>query len=241
MLVIATFGGGSPTKEISKVAKKIGVELAANIEWIVLSGGADPGADQSVKNRVLVGPAARPAKGWIGVLRGTKVEARASGSGLVLETTLGHKRNYLEACLCDAAIVLPGGVGTLSEAVSTLCLHKPAVFVGNEWTKSLPKLMDAVANKQLDRGVRDAWIDRALRGLWRGPRSYIDQLIVRDLVPGNLVNLESHIAYLPTASWSQILMTLRRLLAQSTAVHGFPSLANDPHQKLQTEYDAFVL
>ena len=50
--------------------------------------------------------------------------------GFQIEVNLGHKRNYLEAVMCDAAVVLRGEKGTASELASALSLGRPVVIVG---------------------------------------------------------------------------------------------------------------
>jgi predicted Rossmann-fold nucleotide-binding protein len=246
MLVIAVFGTSDPKAfpNAPVLADQIGHELARTADRIVLTGGADPGGDESVKNRALVGPAARAGRSWIGVLRGSKLGERHIGSGLVLETTLGHRRNYLEACLCDAAIALPGDRGTLSEAVSTLCLHKPVVFVGDEWQQSefkLLKLYEAAASEPLDKATRDDWIKRANERLAPDLRSAIGRLILQDVVADNLLDAHQCIAVLSTETWSQAVVEVQRLLSRSAPAHWFPKLVGDPHEQLRNDYEAFVL
>jgi hypothetical protein len=68
---------------------------------------------------------------WVGVDQGGPVRAEESDGGLAIWTGLGHKRNYLEACMCDAAIALPGGDGTVSEVTSSLSLDRPVAFLGD--------------------------------------------------------------------------------------------------------------
>jgi predicted Rossmann-fold nucleotide-binding protein len=49
---------------------------------------------------------------------------------MVVHPAMGEQRNFFEALLCDAAVVLPGGSGAISEAVSMLCLGKPVLLGG---------------------------------------------------------------------------------------------------------------
>jgi hypothetical protein len=93
---------------------------------ILLTGG--PGRD-SVRGSAIDGAGSKP---WIGVEKEGPVGAEEVGSGLVIQTGLGHKRNYVEASMCDAAAALPGGDGTVSEVTSALSLGRPVAFVG-EW------------------------------------------------------------------------------------------------------------
>src|SRR5689334_17748490 len=97
--IIAVFGGDD-SRAIA-FATRLGAEVATQ-KQIVLTGGDTPGHD-AVKNAALLGAANAP---WIGVQRGKKSTWIPQGAHCVIVTTLGHKRNFLEACLCDAAIVL---------------------------------------------------------------------------------------------------------------------------------------
>jgi hypothetical protein len=51
----------------------------------------------------------------------------------VLRPEIGDQRNLLNAWLCDAAVVFDGGLGTVSECVSALCLGRPVLLVGETW------------------------------------------------------------------------------------------------------------
>jgi SLOG cluster4 family len=106
-------------------ANELGRAIAA-AGHILLTGG--PGRD-SVRGSAIDGAGSKP---WIGVEKEGPVDAEEVGSGLVIRTGLGHKRNYVEACMCDAAVALPGGDGTVSEVTSALSLGRPVAFVG-EW------------------------------------------------------------------------------------------------------------
>lgn len=130
--IIAVFGGSDDPVHLG-LARELGEAIAAARQW-PLSGGTGPGHD-SVKDCAILG--ARPSP-WIGVGRDkttTCWESPDAKQGFVITSALGHKRNYLEASMCDAAIALPGGDGTLSEAASSLSLGRPVAFVGDEWKK----------------------------------------------------------------------------------------------------------
>lgn len=82
-------------------------------ESILLTGG-EGAANESVKENAIRGAL---SKNWIGVTRSGRMAFCEGADFCVIHTNLGNVRNYLEACLCDAAIVLPGGKGTKSEAI----------------------------------------------------------------------------------------------------------------------------
>src|SRR5262245_18631791 len=111
--IIAVFGSGETAS--LPLAEEIGFIIAKR-KQILLTGGREPG-EKPVKKRAIKGLLrADSSWPWIGVDRGASSPAPLSfGSGFVIDTDLGHRRNYLEACLCDAAIGLKGGDGTSSE------------------------------------------------------------------------------------------------------------------------------
>ena len=113
---------------------------------ILLTGGTnaknlEPHELDTVKEQAILGAEAARKTGcaapWVGVDRSGTVDSTTDPGreAFIVHTDLGHKRNCLEACLCDAAVALEGGDGTVSEAVFTLSLGKPVVFIGNTWNK----------------------------------------------------------------------------------------------------------
>ena len=88
--------------------KEIGKAIAQR-GHILLTGGTGP--EDSVKNIAIHGAGKLP---WNGVDRQKKVihgniVNENELDGFVIDSDLGHKRNYLEAHMCDAAIGLEGG------------------------------------------------------------------------------------------------------------------------------------
>jgi predicted Rossmann-fold nucleotide-binding protein len=153
--IIAVFGSSKRVPaEVLSVARYVGCE-AADHGFIVLTGGTMEAQEhlkeqehlKKVKNVALKGVEDAVSKGsasdgnWIGVLQegncpgsrrdGNCAYFRPEGKGGVVYSDMGNQRNFLEACLCDAAIVLGGAEGTISEAVSTLCLGKPVLLCGS--------------------------------------------------------------------------------------------------------------
>lgn len=129
--IIAVFGGGSVDDQVLARAEALGAAIADE-KQIVLTGGDGPSVG-SVKGCALRG-AESAAGSWIGVDRGDTVECVPSGRSLVITSDLDHKRNYLEALLCDGAIVLDGDKGTRSEATSALSLERSVAFFDDGWS-----------------------------------------------------------------------------------------------------------
>ena len=133
--IIAVFGGDDA--RAVAFAKRLGAAIADR-KQILLTGGKGTGAE-AVKDSAITGVGSSP---WIGVHRPSLIPVRADcyekGAGFVIVSDLDHKRNYLEAALCDAAIGLAGKEGTYSEVVFALSLHRPVALVGNSWKEKWP-------------------------------------------------------------------------------------------------------
>lgn len=134
--IVAVFGGNDKILikrcNLIERAKALGAEIASR-RLIVLTGGTGP-ADKGVKGAAIDGAKGSP---WIGVDQTGTVRTSEQDTGIVISTDLGHKRNYLEASLCDAAICLEGGEGTVSEATFALALQRPVAFWGDDWRHEL--------------------------------------------------------------------------------------------------------
>jgi predicted Rossmann-fold nucleotide-binding protein len=126
--IIAVFGGTRPPppSEVLACAEQLGRAIT-DARHVLLSGGTGPD-NSSVKGRAITGAG---SKRWVGVVQSGPVRVEPKNGGLVIWTGLGDRRNYLEASMCDAAIALPGGDGTVSEVASALSLGRPVAFVGN--------------------------------------------------------------------------------------------------------------
>jgi hypothetical protein len=121
--IVAVFGGSQG----SELALALGAELRRR-SCITLSGGQGL-PETLVKEQAIRG--ARPGP-WIGVVRHPRRrQVQPVDSGLLIHTDLDHRRNYLNAHLCDAAICLKGGDGTTSELIFSLALHRPVALVGD--------------------------------------------------------------------------------------------------------------
>lgn len=148
----------------SAIAKKRGVLLT----------GGDSSSGKAVKERAIAGAEAVRGEGflgpWIGVSRGaSRPSFRADDDkSFVIQTDLNHKRNYLEACLCDAAIAFEGGKGTVSEVTFCLSLQKPVVLIGNWQSKyplEKPETLKKLVREAFDRVGRDSSGDSMLNEL----------------------------------------------------------------------------
>ena len=144
-MIIAVFGGSfgdsaEVPQAVLDLARCAGSTIAAK-GLIILTGGRLKKRERldAVKDAALLG--AEPDGHWIGVLKeGRSPAFERDDKGGVIFSHMGHQRNFLEARLCDAAVVLMGGEGTISEAVSTICLGKPVLLAGASWIERWPAL-----------------------------------------------------------------------------------------------------
>jgi predicted Rossmann-fold nucleotide-binding protein len=132
--VVAVFGGNAPSQDELAAACLLGAELGRS-DAVLLTGG--DGSDPStVKDAAILAAddAATPDNpaAWVGVRNAPAAAApEPRGPRSVVVTPGGrHRRNFVEACLCDAAIAISGGPGTASEALFSLYLGRPVVIVG---------------------------------------------------------------------------------------------------------------
>ena len=208
VLVVGMFGGGSSS--LPQEAESLGRLVATTTNWIVLTGGSGPDQRSSaVKHRALIGPdaAGRP---WMGLLQSADpIPTPPPSNGFVFKTPLGHKRNYLEAMLCDAAFAFPGGSGTLSEVVAMLCLGRPVVLIGEEqWSAASP----GVAGR-LPAETKRRWVDETRQKFRAEPRApAIDDLILRDITVENLADVEQRCALTPASDMAGAVERLAALL-----------------------------
>lgn len=138
--IIGIFGSTEP--EAIALARELGAEVAGR-GHIVLTGGTGPG-DRAVKESAITGAGTSP---WIGVDPSDPIGTLPKGSGFVIGTGLRDKRNYLEAQMCDAAIGLKGGPGTVSEVTFALSLGRPTALVRDGWATA--KCLDGTTGELL--------------------------------------------------------------------------------------------
>ena len=124
--LVAVFGRNDATPAELDAARRFGAAIA-RAGAVVLTGGVGNGAAE-IKEQAIVGAGAHP---WIGMENSRAASPpRPVSRGLVLSPGVGHRRNFLLACLCDAAVVLPGEHGTASELLFALALGRPVAAVG---------------------------------------------------------------------------------------------------------------
>jgi predicted Rossmann-fold nucleotide-binding protein len=133
---IAVFGSNTVEDDELAAARSLGI--AVNRAKAVLLTGGDLIDAETVKDAAVwaahgAGKSDAPAT-WIGVANKDKVQAPQPRGPLSMVVTPGwnHRRNFVEACLCDAAIAIGGSSdGTASEALFCLYLNRPVVIVGD--------------------------------------------------------------------------------------------------------------
>lgn len=145
--IVAVFGKSTGADSTDSERALVVGACVAFKEWILLTGGEGTATECAVKESAIRGAKICAGK-WIGVLQNGGPDAKCQDkNGFIINTNLGNGRNYLEACLCDAAIALPGGTsgGTLSEAASALICERPVVFV-DQWP-SVEAVLDKLAGE----------------------------------------------------------------------------------------------
>lgn len=145
--VIAVFGSGDPATV--PVAFEVGRAVVAH-GCTLLTGGGRASGEQVVKESALDGARSAGRGRRVGVLgreSGSDVFAvPADGDAeIVIALGYGDQRNYVNACLCDAAVAFQGGPGTKSEVAFCLAEGRPVVLVGPAWANEFPMVTDAGA------------------------------------------------------------------------------------------------
>lgn len=147
---VSVFGGSAPTAEAPayEAALRLGTLLGA-AGWRVATGGYE-GTMEAVSRG-----AAQAGAQVVGVT--CEVFERAglrpnAWVGEVVSMATLRERLYYLASECDAAVALPGGIGTLSEVAFTWSLlqageipPKPLVLVGPEWNRTLLAFLESQA------------------------------------------------------------------------------------------------
>ena len=162
--IIGVFG--SDETDTLAISEAIGAALAER-GAVTLTGGRGPDGD-AVKEYALRG-AERAAGAWIGVHRedGGERDPEVTPRTLVLRPGGDHRRNVLEAHLVDAAIAVPGGPGTASEAVFCMARGRPVVLLGEEWLPlSASDLLAAARTRVLAGEPRPDPIDTLVDGAY---------------------------------------------------------------------------
>src|SRR5829696_6278335 len=141
--IISVFGGSAPKPDSPayEEARQVGSALAT-AGWTVATGGytgvmeaASRGACEAGGH--VIGVTCTLIEQWRGLKANEWVREERRYE------TLRERLNYLVE-FCDAAIALPGGIGTLSEVALTWSLlqtgelkAKPLVVIGRVWSETL--------------------------------------------------------------------------------------------------------
>ncbi len=147
---ISVFGGSAPTADSAayEIAMRLGALIGA-AGWRVATGGYE-GSMEAVSR------GARQAGGRVlgvtcEIFERAGLKPNPWVDDLVLFSTLRERLYYL-VNECEAAVALPGGIGTLSEVAFTWSLMqageiaaKPFVLVGPEWNRTLLAFLDSQA------------------------------------------------------------------------------------------------
>ena len=144
--VVAIFGSNSTTPPRVKAAELDAAELLASAirrAGALLLSGAGPGPDEydkkpdtikDVSAYTLQNSGDGESAAWIGVANAREARAPRDhrSSGVVVTPGWLHRRNFVEACLCDAAIAIGGtSPGTASEALFCRFLRRRLTVVVN--------------------------------------------------------------------------------------------------------------
>jgi SLOG cluster4 family len=208
-------------------AEELGQAISA-AGYILLTGGTGPD-DRSVKGRAIKGAGAAR---WVGVAQKGPSGTRKVNGGLVIRTGLGDKRNYLEARICDAAVALRGGEGTLSEITSALSVGRPVALVG-KWRTDV----------DLDAEDRSAVLERIVRGaqtkLDNPPgNEEIDALIIQDVQVDALDPLPPY-GYFELCEAAAVVRWIESVLPGPAPFAGeFPRIAG--MERIASEYEQWL-
>ena len=171
---------------------------------IVMTGAVPPAVESQVKGAVLKEVQLRNP--WLGIHNCPRAERREpiterQDLGVVVHPLVGEQRNFLESLLCDAAIVLPGGSGAISEAVSMLCLRKPVLLGGTsrQWEEQRCRsLHDLFLTGRTGASEAARLVERSMGPL--GLSGPLATRIAADVVPQRLQSLPSNCSIASTNS-----------------------------------------
>lgn len=185
--LIAVFGSNSPSDNEPEAAWLLGRAIARQ-GAVVLTGGTWRIPACKIKDIAIVAAgesnitAAPPV--WIGVAnKASPAPWNESHRGGVLTPGGKHERNFVEACLCHAAIAIGTSDGTSSEAIFSLYLRRPVALVNVPDTAgreaSIRALKTAALNRikpteygdPVRRGIRQAyeWANEPDNDFWYQP------------------------------------------------------------------------
>jgi predicted Rossmann-fold nucleotide-binding protein len=229
--IIAVFGG-SNDEDVLALAEELGRAIGKENQ-VLLTGGTSP-ARAPVKNRAILGAGSWP---WIGVDRKRDAPAewsRKPERGFVITSDLDHKRNYLEALMCDAAVVVEGGKGTRSELTSALSLHRPVALVGDYW-KSVCDTLQADRSRALD-SLLDATFE-TFDGS-RGDNDAFDSDLTREAMRSALNGVLTYKCFGSQTSATDVLRWIKSVVADDESFRGrFPV---DVHEEVAEAYEKWL-
>ncbi|WP_344475788.1 hypothetical protein [Nonomuraea monospora] len=240
-MIVAVFGGSKDVpRDVLDLAQCAGKRISAR-GFVILTGGMKETqlCPKTVKDAALTGVAIDGH--WIGVLKdGNDPDFKRHDEGGVVYSHMNHQRNFLEASLCDAAIVLKGAKGTISEGVSTLCLGKPVLLAGTNWTKEcfpLYQLFKAhVLTENRKSDLVKTVLDRLGTGNESGPMRHLIAATVR---PDNVL-LSEHSRLVPAAGLEACEAIARWLVELETLPRTgeFPELKG--YEQVKEKYDEWL-
>ena len=171
--VFAVFGANDASDDELFAAQLIGA--AVNVRGAVLLTGGD-GSDPSTVKDAAIDAANRAGSEdspptWMGVANTEDAGPPVwhGESSVVVRPGCGHRRNFVEACLCDVAVALgASSPGTASEALFCLLLGRPLIILGDASKDDVaaPRLHESAQKRinaldepvlAVDRGIADAY------------------------------------------------------------------------------------
>jgi hypothetical protein len=176
--VVAVFGSNAPSEGERAAARLLGA--AVNACGAVLLTGGDGSEPRTVKDAAIDAateaaedavenePADRAPAAWIGVANtGHAGPPSWQGpSSVVVRPGWGHRRNFVEACLCDAALAVGvSSPGTASEVLFSSYVGRPVVVLGDVSPESVhPRALHRLALTRIGQPTSFAWaVDRGIR------------------------------------------------------------------------------
>jgi uncharacterized protein (TIGR00725 family) len=221
--IVAVFGKSKGADSTDSERALVVGACVAFKGWILLTGGEGIATEHAVKESAIRG--AKVCAGqWIGVVQTGGPDAKCSEeNGFVIKTNFGQGRNYLEACLCDTAIALPGGStgGTLSEAASALICEKPVVFL-DEWPS-----VDAVLNKLAEESEQ---IFDKLKNV----EPFLEKCPTQTELEQKIRNTRKELVHL-----NRDIRNAIGCLGDPLRVGGFPDLG-DPYKEIKKKYETWL-
>lgn len=154
--VIAVFGSdvaGTPA-----VSRKLGEAIALSGATLLTGGGQEP-TENSVKEQAMEGARSAPRRrrgARIGVLgkEENEVWEKAVADEFLMSLAFSHRRNYVNAMLCDVAVAFVGGNGTTSEVAFALAAERPILLLGAEWAQGFPLVRTEAAFQEFLRSSK---------------------------------------------------------------------------------------